>query len=87
MAISRSEQFQMLFGIPDDIMESLIPAEAMAELWSAVDKTNQPVDAPKIVIGRNPYAGNPDDDIIAPWLDDDIDDVPPMPKDNEDLPF
>ena len=70
MEISRSMTFVELFGVPDDIIEPLVPAEAMAAMWAAVDKANHPIDAAKVVIGRNPYAGNPDDDIPAPWWDD-----------------
>ena len=74
MEISKSEKFMLVFGIPDDIIEPFVPAEAMTEMWAVVDKANLPIDG----VVEIPSAVILDDNIIAPWWDGDRDgDVDP----------
>lgn len=74
--VSVSEMFQVISGgVPDDVAASHFPEEAVAEMWHAAEAlaTRFPSDNIDFVRhpGANPYAGNPDDDIIDPLFADD----------------
>lgn len=73
--ISVGEAFQMVApgGMPDDVAERLFPEEAVAELWHAAEALAARLPNNNFVRhpGANPYAGNPDDNIIDPLFADD----------------
>ena len=73
--LSTSEMFQVIWDIPDDVAKGRYHSEAISEMRLIAERASARAqdggDGDNIIIERCPcIQNNPDDNVVAPWLDD-----------------